>query len=61
MLTNMSYNEVVSGAIDKERLMKDVTEIDEMKRNRMMPRSSTSAGSSGAPPEYRMVYTPSRG
>jgi hypothetical protein len=58
MFTSLSYNELVSAAVDQERLMKAITEADEKKRKRMMPRSSTSAGSSGAPPKYRMVYTP---
>jgi hypothetical protein len=53
----LSCNELVSAAIDQERLMKVVAEADEKKRKRMMPASSTSGGSSGAPPKYRMVYT----
>jgi hypothetical protein len=58
---NLSYNDLVSAAIDQERLMKAVTEADEKKRKRMMPRSSSSGGSSGAPPKCRMVYTPTWG
>jgi hypothetical protein len=57
MFTILSYNELVSAAIDQERLMKAIAEADEKKRKRMMPRSSASDGSSGAPPMYRMVYT----
>jgi hypothetical protein len=38
--------------------MKAIAEVDEKKRKRMMPRSSVSAGSCGAPPKYHMVYTP---
>jgi hypothetical protein len=38
--------------------MKAVAEADEKKRKRMMPRSAGSGSSSGAPPKYRMVYTP---
>jgi hypothetical protein len=38
--------------------MKDVAEAGEKKRKRMMPRSAGSGSSSGAPPKYRMVYTP---
>jgi hypothetical protein len=37
--------------------MKAVAEVNEKKRKRMMPGSYASAGSSGAPPTYRMVYT----
>jgi hypothetical protein len=59
--TSMSYNELVSAAIDQERLMKAVAEADEKKRKRMMPRSFVSRGSSGAPLKYRMVYTPPGG
>jgi hypothetical protein len=40
--TSLSYNELVSAAIDQER---------------MMPRSTSSGSSSGAPPRYCMVYT----
>jgi hypothetical protein len=38
--------------------MKVVAEADEKKRKRMMPGSAGSGSSSGAPPKYRMVYTP---
>jgi hypothetical protein len=41
--------------------MKVVAEADEKKRKRMMPGSVGSGSSSGAPPKYRMVYTPPRG
>jgi hypothetical protein len=54
---NLSYNELASATTDQERLMKAVAEADEKKRKRMMPVSSASDGSSGAPPKYRMVYT----
>jgi hypothetical protein len=56
-----SYNELVSAAIDQERLMKAVVEADEKKRKKMMPRSTGNDSSSGAPPKYRMVYTPPEG
>jgi hypothetical protein len=56
MFTSPSYNELVSAAINQQRLMKAVAEVDK-KRKRMMPGSSVSSGSSGAPPKYRMVYT----
>jgi hypothetical protein len=59
-LYSLSYNELVSAAIDQERMMKDVAEADE-KRKRMMPGSAGSGSSSGAPPTYHMVYTPPGG
>jgi hypothetical protein len=58
---SLSYNELVSVAINQERMMKAVAEADEKRRKRMMPRSSGSGSSSGAPPKYRMVYTPPGG
>jgi hypothetical protein len=58
---NLSYSELVSAAIDQERTMKVVVEAEEKKRKRMMPRSSVKFGSSGAPPKFRMVYTPQLG
>jgi hypothetical protein len=61
MFTSLSYNELVSAAIDQERLLKAIAEADEKKTKRLMPGSSASGGSSGAPPKYLMVYTPSRG
>jgi hypothetical protein len=51
----------VSAAIDQERIMKAVTEADEKKRKKMIPGSTGSGSSSGAPPKYRMVYTPTGG
>jgi hypothetical protein len=57
--TSLSYNELVSATIDQERLMKAVAEADEKKR--IKPGSTGSGSSSGAPPKYRMVYTPPRG
>jgi hypothetical protein len=56
--TCLSYNELASAAIDQERMMKAVAEADEKKRKKMMPRSAGSGSSSGAPPKYRIVYTP---
>jgi hypothetical protein len=41
--------------------MKAVAEDDENKRKKMMPGSIGSGSSSGAPPKYRMVYTPPGG
>jgi hypothetical protein len=57
-LSSLSYNELTSAAIDQERMMKVVTKTDEKKRKRMMPGSAGSGSSSGAPPKYRMIYTP---
>jgi hypothetical protein len=56
--TSLSYNELASAAIDQERMMKAVVEADEKKRKRMMPGSAGSGSSSGAPPKYRIMYTP---
>jgi hypothetical protein len=56
--TSLSYNEMVSAAIDQERLMKAATEADEKKRKMMTPGSVVSGGSSGAPNKYRTMYTP---
>jgi hypothetical protein len=60
-LSSLSYNELASAATDQERMMKAVAEADEKNRNRMMPGSAGSGSSSGAPPKYRMVYTPHGG
>jgi hypothetical protein len=59
--TSLSYNELASAAIDQERIIKAVVEADEKMRKRMMPRFASSGSSSGAPPIYRMVYTPPGG
>jgi hypothetical protein len=58
---NFSYNELASAAIDQERTMKAVAEVEEKKRKRMMSESSTGGDSTGAPPKYRMMYTPPGG
>jgi hypothetical protein len=55
------YNELVSVAIDQERMMKAVAEADEKKRKMMMLGSAGSGSSSGATPKYYMVYTPPEG
>jgi hypothetical protein len=60
-LSSLSYNELASAAIDQERMMKAVAEADEKKRKRMRPGSTGSGSSCGAPPNYRMVYTPPGG
>jgi hypothetical protein len=57
--TSLSYNELASVVIDQERLMKAIVEANEKKR--MMPGSSASGGSCGAPLKYHMVYTPPGG
>jgi hypothetical protein len=57
-LSSLSYNELASAAIDQERMMKAAAEADEKKRKKLMPGSTGSGCSSGAPPKYRMVYTP---
>jgi hypothetical protein len=60
-LSILSYNKLVSEAIDQERMMKSVAEADEKKRKRMMSGSAGSGSSSGAPPKYLMVYSPPGG
>jgi 4-diphosphocytidyl-2C-methyl-D-erythritol kinase len=60
-LSNLSYNELASAAINQERMIMAVAEADEKKRKRMMPGSAGSGSSSGAPLKYRMVYTPPGG
>jgi hypothetical protein len=60
-LASLSYNELVSAAIDQERMMKAIAEADEKKRTRMMTGSTGSGISSGAPPMYHLVYTTPRG
>jgi hypothetical protein len=61
MFPNLSYNELASAAIDKEGSMNAYTKAEEKKRKKVMSGSSRSGGSSGAPPKYRMVYTPPTG
>jgi hypothetical protein len=60
-LSSLSYNELASAAINQERMMKAIAEADEKKRKRMMPGSTGSGSSSGAPSKYCMVYTPPGG
>jgi hypothetical protein len=57
----MSYNDMASAAIDQQRTMNVVAKVKEKKRKRIMPESSRSGGSIGAPPKYRMVYIPRLG
>jgi hypothetical protein len=57
---NLSYNELASVTIDQEGTMKACEATEEKKRKRAM--SGPSGGSfSGAPPKYRMIYTPPAG
>jgi hypothetical protein len=57
---NLLYNELGSAAIDQEGTMKACEAAEEKKRKRAV--SGPSGGSScGAPPKYRMVYTPPAG
>jgi hypothetical protein len=56
-LSNLSHNDLVSAAIGQERLTRAVAVVDERKRKEMMPASTDSGSSSGAPSKYRMVYT----
>jgi hypothetical protein len=60
-LSSLLYNELVSAAIDQERMMKAVAEVNEKKRKRMMPGSAGSGSSSGVPLMYCMEYTPPGG
>jgi hypothetical protein len=57
-LSSLSYNELASVAIDQERMTKAIAEANEKRRKKMMPGSAGSGSSNGAPPKYRMVYTP---
>jgi hypothetical protein len=60
-LSSLSYNELASAATNQERMMKAIAEADEKKRKKMLPGSAGSDSFSGAPPKYRMVYTPPGG
>jgi hypothetical protein len=55
---NLSYNDFASTAIDQEGTMRACEAAEEKKRT--MPRP-TGGSSIGAPPKYRMVYTPPAG
>jgi hypothetical protein len=54
---NLSYNELVSATIDQEGTMMAYEVTEEKKRKRVMP-GPFGGSSSGAPPKYRMIYTP---
>jgi hypothetical protein len=68
---NLSYNELASAAIDQEGVMKACEATEEKKRKRAVSGLSggssravsgpSGGSSSGAPPKYRMVYTPPAG
>jgi hypothetical protein len=61
MFPNLSYNLLASATIDNEGSMKACAEAEGKKGKRIMPGSSSSGGSRGAPPKYCMVYTPPSG
>jgi hypothetical protein len=61
LFPNLSYNDIASAAIDREGSMKACADVEEKKRKRIMTGSLRSGGSNGAPPIYRMVYTPPTG
>jgi hypothetical protein len=42
-------------------MMKAIAEANEEKGKEVMPGSAGNGSSSGAPPKYRMVYTPAGG
>jgi hypothetical protein len=52
----LSCNELTRAAIDQEGTMKACEATNDKKRKRAMPGPS-GGSSSGAPPEYRMIYT----
>jgi hypothetical protein len=54
---NLSYNDLASTAIDQEDTMKACEVAEEKKKKRTIS-GATGGSSSGAPPKYRMVYTP---
>jgi hypothetical protein len=55
---NLSYNELASATIDQEGTMKACEAAEEKKRTMRGP---SGGSSSGAPPKYRMIYTPPAG
>jgi hypothetical protein len=54
---NLSYNDLASTTIAQEGTMRACEVAEGKKRKRTMP-GPTGGSSSGAPPKYRMVYTP---
>jgi hypothetical protein len=57
---NLSYNDLVSAAIDQEGTMRACEVAEEKKRKRTLLGSSEGS-SSGAPLKYHMFYTPPAG
>jgi 4-diphosphocytidyl-2C-methyl-D-erythritol kinase len=55
-LSSLSCNELASAAIHQERMIKAVAEADEKKRKRMMPVSTGSGSSCGAPPKQLSMH-----
>jgi hypothetical protein len=55
---NLSYNELASTAINQEGTMKACEATEEKK---MAVSGPSESSSSGAPPKYRMIYTPPAG
>jgi hypothetical protein len=51
LFASLLYNELASAAIDQEKMMKAVAEVDEKKRKKKIPGSASSGSSSGAPPK----------
>jgi hypothetical protein len=57
---SLSYNDLANTAIDKEGTMR-ACEVDEEKKRKKTTPGPTGGSSNGAPPKYRMVYTPPAG
>jgi hypothetical protein len=57
---NLSYNELASASIDQEGTT-NACEVAEEKKRKMEATGPSGGSSSGAPPKYRMVYTPPAG
>jgi hypothetical protein len=60
LFPTLSYNALASVVIDQEGTHRVCAEAKEKKRKRVMPGPS-GGGSRGAPPKYRLVYTPPAG
>jgi hypothetical protein len=56
----MSFNALVSVAIEQEGTYRALLSEEEEKRKRVMSRHSEDS-TGGAPPKYHLVYTPSTG
>jgi hypothetical protein len=57
---NLSYNELASAAIDQGGTM-NAYEADKEKKRKRAVSGPSGGSSSGAPPKYRMIYTPPTG